>query len=115
MCTLCYVLRCCSYSSSFSLFFFFFFLMIRRPPRSTLFPYTTLFRSYMHMPQMQAGAPATGNFALLDNLQALRFVQRNIAGFGGDPGNVTLMGQSAGATNVLALLAAESEIGRAHV
>src|SRR5688572_33453680 len=31
--------------SSFSLFFFFFFLMIRRPPRSTLFPYTTLFRS----------------------------------------------------------------------
>src|SRR5579863_872924 len=31
--------------SSFYLFFFFFFLMIRRPPRSTLFPYTTLFRS----------------------------------------------------------------------
>src|SRR5215210_8970934 len=29
----------------FVLFFFFFFLMIRRPPRSTLFPYTTLFRS----------------------------------------------------------------------
>src|SRR5215211_9104526 len=29
----------------FSLFLFFFFLMIRRPPRSTLFPYTTLFRS----------------------------------------------------------------------
>src|SRR5256885_11987194 len=28
-----------------ALFFFFFFLMIRRPPRSTLFPYTTLFRS----------------------------------------------------------------------
>src|SRR2546430_7476533 len=31
--------------TSSSLFFFFFFLMIRRPPRSTLFPYTTLFRS----------------------------------------------------------------------
>src|SRR5438874_7206257 len=29
------------------LFFFFFFLMIRRPPRSTLFPYTTLFRSFL--------------------------------------------------------------------
>src|SRR2546422_9184449 len=28
-------------------FFFFFFLMIRRPPRSTLFPYTTLFRSHV--------------------------------------------------------------------
>src|SRR6266496_982085 len=33
------------YLTSFSSFFFFFFLMIRRPPRSTLFPYTTLFRS----------------------------------------------------------------------
>src|SRR5947199_9051101 len=32
-------------TSCFLLFFFFFFLMIRRPPRSTLFPYTTLFRS----------------------------------------------------------------------
>src|SRR5436190_7055840 len=34
-----------SCSSPFSYLFFFFFLMIRRPPRSTLFPYTTLFRS----------------------------------------------------------------------
>src|SRR5256885_17204861 len=34
-------------------FFFFFFLMIRRPPRSTLFPYTTLFRS--HMGELRAG------------------------------------------------------------
>ncbi len=32
-------------------FFFFFFLMIRRPPRSTLFPYTTLFRSYLNREQ----------------------------------------------------------------
>src|SRR2546429_9617774 len=32
-------------STQYALFFFFFFLMIRRPPRSTLFPYTTLFRS----------------------------------------------------------------------
>src|SRR3712207_6864687 len=31
--------------------FFFFFLMIRRPPRSTLFPYTTLFRSQAHLDQ----------------------------------------------------------------
>src|SRR5260370_15044545 len=34
-----------SHSLSLSIFLFFFFLMIRRPPRSTLFPYTTLFRS----------------------------------------------------------------------
>src|SRR2546422_11738579 len=35
-----------SLSGSFVSIFFFFFLMIRRPPRSTLFPYTTLFRSH---------------------------------------------------------------------
>src|SRR5437588_12720378 len=38
-CSVCCVLAC---------FNFFFFLMIRRPPRSTLFPYTTLFRSHKH-------------------------------------------------------------------
>src|SRR5215469_2682813 len=37
------------------MFFFFFFLMIRRPPRSTLFPYTTLFRSRQSRPGMPAG------------------------------------------------------------
>src|SRR6266566_9502805 len=36
---------CYAISLFFLIFFFFFFLMIRRPPRSTLFPYTTLFRS----------------------------------------------------------------------
>src|SRR5256885_6628607 len=45
------------------LFFFFFFLMIRRPPRSTLFPYTTLFRSLVtparHHPPCAAGPRAT--------------------------------------------------------
>src|SRR6266481_2980671 len=38
-------------------FFFFFFLMIRRPPRSTLFPYTTLFRSCRRGPRACPGAP----------------------------------------------------------
>src|SRR5882762_6992609 len=37
------------------LFFFFFFLMIRRPPRSTLFPYTTLFRSFIELEQKSTG------------------------------------------------------------
>src|SRR5215813_14858681 len=44
----------------FLYFFFFFFLMIRRPPRSTLFPYTTLFRSARPAPTRRrtARAPA---------------------------------------------------------
>src|SRR2546425_5255078 len=42
---LVYTLFFCGWSGCILLLFFFFFLMIRRPPRSTLFPYTTLFRS----------------------------------------------------------------------
>src|SRR5215813_10942618 len=40
---------------------FFFFLMIRRPPRSTLFPYTTLFRSAAHHPLRQPDQPKPGH------------------------------------------------------
>lgn len=46
----------------------------------------------------------SGNFALLDIVKALKFVNGNVANFGGDPSNVTLMGQSAGAVNVYALM-----------
>src|SRR5690348_17668597 len=40
------------------MFIFFFFLMIRRPPRSTLFPYTTLFRSRARWVRARSGRPA---------------------------------------------------------
>lgn len=46
----------------------------------------------------------SGNFALLDIVKALDFVAGDIAAFGGDPQRVTLMGQSAGAVNVYALM-----------
>jgi para-nitrobenzyl esterase len=47
----------------------------------------------------------SGNFALLDILKALEFINRNISNFGGNPSNVTLTGQSAGAINVYAMMA----------
>ncbi|NDD74479.1 MAG: hypothetical protein EBZ40_05810 [Gammaproteobacteria bacterium] len=57
---------------------------------------------------------ATANFGNLDVLAALHWVQRNAAAFGGDPGNVTAIGESAGATNVLALLLMPEARGLLH-
>jgi para-nitrobenzyl esterase len=62
---------------------------------------------YMHNPQV----PGSANLAILDQIAALQWVQRNIAGFGGDPANVTVMGESAGAMSIGHLLGAPAAAG----
>jgi len=72
---------------------------------------------YLAIPQLRTGSTVgddSGNFTMLDNMAALRYIQKNIEVFGGDPGNVTLSGQSAGGTNVLALLASPMAKGLFH-
>ena len=54
------------------------------------------------------------NFGLLDQVAALKWVRSNIARFGGDPGNVTIMGQSAGGRSVLAHFASPLSRGLFH-
>jgi len=69
---------------------------------------------FLNVPQLKSGVDAvedSGNFALLDILKALKFVHRNIALFGGNPAKVTLMGQSAGAIDVYAMLTSPLVVG----
>lgn len=67
-------------------------------------------------PGLSAESPdnVSGNYGLLDQIEALRWVRRNIEAFGGDPDNVTIAGESAGALSVLYLLAAPEARGLFH-
>ena len=63
---------------------------------------------------LQNGLDKTSNFGTLDIIEALKWVQSNISLFGGDPGNVTIFGESAGGHNVFSLLASKEAKGLFH-
>ncbi|MBV8072242.1 MAG: carboxylesterase family protein, partial [Acidobacteriaceae bacterium] len=64
-------------------------------------------------PELSAESPlgVSGNYGLLDQIEALRWVQRNIRVFGGDPAKVTIAGESAGGLSVMYLMAAPAARG----
>lgn len=55
---------------------------------------------FMCLPELEKEAGHTGNYGMFDQITALKWVRENISAFGGNPDNITIMGQSAGAMSV---------------
>ena len=68
---------------------------------------------FLAHPELSAESPLgiSGNYGLLDQIEALRWIKRNIGAFGGDPSKVTIAGESAGGLSVMYLMASPDARG----
>ena len=80
-------------------------LMVRDGVIVVTINYRLGYLGFLAQPALDAEGHEAGNYGLMDQQFALAWVQRNIAGFGGDPGKVTIFGESAGGQSVLVHLA----------
>lgn len=71
---------------------------------------------FLALPELsaEAGSRTSGNYGIMDQIFALKWVKNNIAKFGGDPGNVTIFGESAGGSSVVALMSSPLAAGLFH-
>ena len=69
---------------------------------------------YLYLARLDPDFPDSGNAGQLDLIVALQWVRRNIAGFGGDPANVTVFGQSGGGAKIATLMAMPEARGLFH-
>lgn len=75
------------------------------------FNYRLNFLGFFALPSLDNENHKVANYGLMDQQFALRWVQKNIANFGGNPGNVTIFGESAGGMSVLANVASPETSG----
>jgi para-nitrobenzyl esterase len=71
---------------------------------------------FLALPELskESGYGGSGNYGLMDQIAALQWIKRNISKFGGDPGNITIVGQSAGSMSVSLLQISPAAKGLFH-
>jgi len=90
--------------------------LVRRGVVAVTINYRLGVLGFMAHPELSAedAHGASGNYAVLDQIEALEWVKRNIAAFGGDPDNVTIFGESAGGQSVAQLMVSPAAAGLFH-